>query len=108
VTAKGAEKVVVRKAATRNRTGDVIPGAVVGTLDRCIVWPRSSTETADRGIVGIDGFHVWAPAPNAVTPSGSDSVEIRGGIYEIEGQPGDWRSRRGRKKGLLFEVTKYG
>jgi hypothetical protein len=107
MAAKGTESVVVRRAPTKDRLGDPVPGEVVGTLESCIVWPRSSIEAADRGIVGIDGFHVWAPAPAAVEPLGSDVVEIRGDTYNIEGTPGDWRTKRGRKKGLLFEVSRY-
>lgn len=104
---QGTESVVIRRPDVPSRTGDPTPGMVVGTLERCIVWPRGSTEDADRGIVGIEGFHVWAPAPYAVTPEASDVVIVRGDVYNIEGTPGDWRSRRGKKRGLLFEVGRY-
>jgi hypothetical protein len=84
-----------------------VPGAVVGDLTRCIVWPRSSTEDANRGRVGIDGYHIWAPDPQVVTPEATDVVEVRGETHNIEGRPGDWRNKRGKKKGLLFEVSRY-
>lgn len=107
MTAKGTETVVVRKPPEEDRFGNKKPGAVVGSLERCIIWPRSSTEESNRGIVGVDGYHVWAPEPYAVTPDAADIVEIRGVSYNIEGQPGDWRNRRGKKKGLLFETSRY-
>jgi hypothetical protein len=107
MAARGTESVVVKRPPTPSRLGDPTTGAVVGTLENCIVWPRSSTENADRGIVGMEGFHIWAPAPTAVVPDSSDVVEVRGATYNIEGTPGDWRTKRGRQKGLLFEVGRY-
>lgn len=104
---KGTEDVVVHRPSTVDRLGDRVPGEVVGTLERCIIFPRSTDETGGRGRITIDGQTVWAPAPNAVIPDSGDEVEIRGELYAIEGAVGDWR-KRGRKKGLLFECRRYG
>lgn len=107
MAAKGTEEVVVRRAPTKDRLGDVVPGEVVGTLTRCIVWPRSSSEDSNRGIVTIEGLTVFVPAPVATMPLGSDVVEVRGQTHQIEGAVGDWRKKNGRKVGIMFETTRY-
>ena len=105
---QGTETVVVRRASTRNRNGDRVLGEVVGELTRCIIWPRSSTETANRGIVAIDGHNVWAPSPVTLDVRATDEVEVRGETYQIEGKPGDWRKPNGIEQGLLFQTKQYG
>lgn len=108
MAAKGSDDVVVRRPATTDRMGDYVPGEVVGTLRRCIIFPRSTTEDSGRGRVTIDGQTVWAPDPVAVVPDSADEVEVRGTIYQIEGAVGDWRNKRGKRLGLMFEVRRYG
>ena len=105
---RGTETVEVRRRPTKDPMGDPVPGEKVGDLTACIIWPRSSSEQAERGTVSIEGFNVWAPAPYAVTPKATDVVVVRGEEHEVEGVPGDWRTKRGRQQGLLFQTKRYG
>ena len=108
MAAKGSETVLVRAKPIVNGDGDKTPGAVRGELKRCIILPRASSETAERGIVAIEGFTVWAPAPVLFTVLASDVMVIRGKEYGVEGAVGDWRNKRGKFLGLLFQTTRYG
>lgn len=110
---KGSENVTVQRAG-KTRTGDVTPGVVVGMLRRCIVIPRASSERADRGIVSIEGFTVWAPMPQPKTDwpadaelKSTDYIIVRGEEHQIEGSPSDWQ-KKGREVWLSFQTKRYG
>jgi uncharacterized protein YfaP (DUF2135 family) len=105
---RGTETVEIRRAPTKDRFGDIVPGAKVGDLKNCIVWPRSSSENSDRGIISIDGHHVWAPDPVDFDFSAEDVAVVRGNEEQVEGTPGDWRKASGTKLGILFETKRYG
>lgn len=104
---KGKENITIQRRPEETRTGDRAPGEVAGVLRRCLVWPRASSEQADRGTVTIEGYNVWAPAPIAFEISSDDVVVVRGHEHEIEGVPGDWQ-KRGKMLGLLFQTKRYG
>lgn len=106
--AKGTETVKVFRPGTRTRTGDATPETLAGTLTHCIILPRSTDETADRGTVIIEGYIVWAPAPVTFEVKATDEIEVRGKRWRIEGVPGDWRSKRGKPLGLMFTVQRLG
>lgn len=56
----------------------------------CAVAPgTSSEENAGRTAV-IAGLTVYLPAGADVRPA--DRIEIRGVVYDIDGEPGDWRN----------------
>jgi len=115
VAAKGTEELVVRRPV-RDRYGDVTAEEAVAYQGQAILWPRASSETSDRGIVTIEGFHVfvpngqttWAPeipvAERKILPT--DVITARDGRWEIDGAVGDWRKKTGRKVGLLYEVKR--
>jgi hypothetical protein len=108
MAAKGSELVSVQRQPTTNSDGDKAPGEMVGVLKRCIVMPRASRENAERGIVSIEGYTVWAPAPIDIEVRASDVIVVRGKEYGVDGVVGDWRNRRGKFVGLLFQTTRYG
>jgi hypothetical protein len=98
----------VQAAPTKDRNGDKTPGEVRGVLKRCIVMPRASRESAERGIVSIEGYTVWAPAPIAFQVKATDVIVVRGKELGVDGVVGDWRNKRGKFLGLLFQTTRYG
>lgn len=104
---RGNETVVISRAPTIDRLGDKVPGSVVGSLTSCIVWPRESTEDANRGVIILDGYTVWAPAPIAIEVRATDTVALRGKDWNIEGVPGDFR-KNGRKLGLMLMLKRSG
>ena len=108
MAAKGSELITVQRQPTVNSDGDKTPGEVVGVLKHCIVMPRASSENAERGIVSISGYSVWCPAPVNIDVKGSDVIVVRGHEHGVEGVVGDWRDKRGRRLGLLFQTKGYG
>ena len=108
MAAKGSELITVQRQSTKNSDGDKTPGEVVGLLERCIVLPRASSENSDRGITGVKGYTVWAPQPVTFEVKASDVIVVRGEECGVDGAVQDWRNKRGRKLGLLFQTMRYG
>lgn len=113
--AKGTEELVVRRGV-KDRYGDITDEVAVAYQAQAILWPRASTESGDRGIVTVEGFHVFVPAgqttwapfvpesERAILPT--DNVTARDGSWEIDGAVGDWRKKTGNRVGLLYEVKR--
>lgn len=60
-------------------------------LEGCTVAPRSSGDIADRGRQGvIGGLSLYAPY--GVDIVHTDLVEVDGVLYEVDGDPGPWKS----------------
>ena len=73
--------------------GDPIPSTTARIdVPGCAFAPRYSSESTDRGRQGVVvGGTVYLPstAP-AVLPS--DRIEVRGRLYEVDGEVGEWIS----------------
>lgn len=55
------------------------------------IAPRTSAESAERGREGVViGLTVYAPRDAAVLST--DQLEVRGEVYDVDGDPGVWRS----------------
>lgn len=105
MAAKGSEVVTVSALGTRDRVGDLTPGAAKFTRQDAVIWPRTSTEDASRGEVVIDGLNIFLPGEMPAEVLASDIVEARGKKWAIDGVPGDYR-KKGRKLGLLIVVKR--
>lgn len=107
MAAKGTETVEVFEKGTRDRLNNVVDGPKKGDLKRCIIFPRETSEDSNRGTITIEGYTVWAPAPIAIPLSSTDTVVARGRRWSVEGVPGDWRSKRGKKLGVMLTLQKF-
>jgi len=76
------------------------------TITGCAIWPRSSTEDGHRGMVLIEGLNVFIPPGETV--AASDRIVARGEEFEVDGEPGLYRDKRGRDKGMWVALTKAG
>lgn len=90
----GETVTVLTAGTTTDRYGNEVPdwGNATSTLvPGCGVAPRSSSELNDpsRAAV-IVGLTVYLPPGSVV--SARDRMVVRGGTYEVVGEPGDWRS----------------
>lgn len=57
----------------------------------CGVAPRTSGEETEQGRQGvIVGIAVYAPAGTDIGPH--DRLDVRGEVYEVDGEVADWRS----------------
>lgn len=113
--AKGTEELVVRRGV-KDRYGDITDEMAVAYQAQAILWPRAASETSDRGVVTIEGYHVfvpagqttWAPSipesEQAILPT--DRITARSDSWEIDGAVGDWRKKRGNRVGLLYEIKR--
>lgn len=86
--------------------GDPLPGST-GELDipGCVVWPRGSSETNDASNTVIVGLELLAPAGTDLVPT--DKVRVRGDVYDIDGDVGEWTSPfTGTSAGLQVALKK--
>lgn len=69
-------------------------------INSCAVAPRLDSEDRTNGRQGvIVGLTVYAPAGADILAT--DRVRVRGDDYEVDGEPGDWRSPYGTANGGL-------
>ena len=80
------------------------PGAQV---HGCAVAPRSSIEPAEIARTPVyEGLAVYMPPGVSVTPY--DRLVIRGTVYEVDGDPGDWRSPYGAvARGIVVNAKRW-
>jgi hypothetical protein len=94
-----AENIKLRTARPEDEFGDPI-GAVGEwrTVRARNVVPRSSDDYEQRGTIIISGFMIVVSS--SVEVDAQDEVEVRGKVYQIDGEIGDY----GRKK--VFYTTR--
>lgn len=119
---RGTETVVVRRATSGGSDDDFygdtsLPPTAVAVLEACIIWPRASSSSSERGITTIEGLHIfvphdaveWAPGtpPEEQELQSEDLVLARHRDWEVDGAVGDWRKKSGNQIGYLFEVRRW-
>lgn len=103
---RGTETVTVIRPAGRDENGDPTGVPVEHDLENCIVWPRTTSEDNDRGIVPISGYNIWAPAGSDVLAT--DQIRVRDEVNQVEGVPADHRKLSGRRWGVLVVTERVG
>lgn len=90
----GGETVTVQRGTVtsgrRNDTAIDWTNPTVHTVAGCLIAPRSTSENLDGRQGVIVGVTVYMPTGTDVLAT--DRLVIRGKPYEIDGEPGDWRS----------------
>ena len=91
----------------RDQYGDPV-GEPVPDVDiaGCGVAPRQAGEEIGQGRVAVtSGLTLYMPPGTDVLPS--DRFEVRGVVYEVDGEPGDWRSPfTGWRPGMEVQLTR--
>lgn len=98
---------IVRPGApTQDEYGNDVPGPSVETeVAGCAVWPRTSSEDVQARLQVLEGLNVLAPYGTVVGPH--DRVRVRGLLYDVDGDPGEWRSPlTGFRGGVQIELTR--
>jgi hypothetical protein len=104
---RGTETVtVIRSSGGFDHNGDPVGAVDEHDLTNCIVWPRTSTENAERGIVPLSGYNIWSPP--GVDVKATDKIRVRDEINEVEGVPADHRKLSGRRWGVLVVTKRVG
>lgn len=88
----GETVVLVRPGApTEDDYGNDVPGTATETnIAGAVVAPRTSGEDVQGRDQVVVGLNVWLPAGTHVQPT--DRLMVRGVLYEVDGEPGAWRS----------------
>lgn len=102
--ATGAETVVVlRSTGTPGRHG--APAPVVETeVRRCALIPRTSSEETDGADTVVVGYTLVAPPGTDLLAT--DRVRARGVMWEIDGEPGDYRNLRGVPRQVIAALRR--
>lgn len=95
------EPVQIFTPAKTDQNGDPIGADGAPRTEQAVVWPRTSTEDSDRGVVIIQGLNLKLPAGDPITAI--DVVTARGKNWEVEGQPGEYLG-----KAVLVVLKKVG
>ena len=88
----GETVVRLRPGTSSDKYGDTVAGADVEKQIRGVaVAPRYSREYADNRSAVIVGLTLYFPAgTKAADVLASDRFRVRGLVYEVEGEPGEW------------------
>lgn len=105
------ETITVRRQGARtgeDSQGNPIPAVDEFEVRRCAFAPRSSDESTDVfGGRTFTGGTVYAPSGTVFKPS--DVLIIRGEVWSIDGEAGQWTSPfTGRGKGVQVAVKRGG
>lgn len=93
-------------APTQDEYGNDVPGPDVPTpVTGCAVWPRTSSEDDQARAQVTEGLNAVAPYGTDIRPH--DRVKVGDRIYEVDGDPGEWRSPlTGTKAGVQISLTR--
>lgn len=82
--------------ATQDAYGNDVPGSATEIpVPGCAVAPRDSTGSASNEIIDardtvLSGLTLWAPYGTDIRAT--DRVRVGAAVYEVQGQPGSFRS----------------
>ncbi len=96
-----SEQIQVITPAKTDQNGDPIGTDGAPRNVEAVVWPRTSTENADRGVVIIQGLNMKLPAGDPITAF--DLVTARGEDWDVDGVPGVYPN-----KAVLVVLKKVG
>ena len=76
------------------------------SVEGCAILPRTSFEQ-DRGWVIVEGRMVIAPFAADITAT--DQVRTpEGDVWDVDGEPGDYKNKRGKGKATILYLKKVG
>ena len=101
---EGTETIIVHRRLASDRFGDPTGWAADRTVKRCIIVPRTSDEINGRQSTTIIGLTVYAPPLSDIKPV--DQVTARGARWQVDGEPGDYRSVAGQRKTLAVNLRR--
>jgi hypothetical protein len=104
----GSRTITIIREKKRDRLDDS-PVAPPTEFDipGCAILPRTSYEE-ERGWVIVEGRMVVAPYGSDITAD--DQVSIKGStdVWEVDGEPGDYETKRGKGKATIVYLKKAG
>ena len=102
----GSRTVTVIREPKRDRLSDAPTGTPPEhDIEGCAIVPRTSFEQ-ERGWVIVEGRTVIAPFGADVLAD--DKVRADGEVWEVDGAPGDYETKRGKGKATIFYLKRQG
>lgn len=102
----GSRTITVIRKAKVDRLSDTPAGAPPQhDIEGCAVVPRTSLEQ-DKGWVIVEGRMVIAPY--AADILSDDQVRVDGETWDVDGEPGDYESKRGKGKATIVYLKRLG
>lgn len=100
------ETITVIRPPAKDKFGDPVAGSAAETaVPGCAFWPRTTTELLNGQNTLIEGLDVFFPPGTDVRAT--DRLRITGLIYEVDGDPGVWRSElTGTDAGIQASATR--
>lgn len=105
MAAQGVEVATrLRETGTAGRHG--ARGAETETpIERCHFLPRTSSENTDQADTVIIGLTLIAPGGTDLKATDRVRRELDGTLWEIDGQPGDYR-KRGTSRAVIAALRR--
>lgn len=104
--ARGSETISVKGTQATDWRGDPIgPVPEPRTVEGCILWPQSTRESNDAGVVVLETMSCYVP-PDQTPPTPTDTILARGSTWNVQGAVGHYIAKRGADKGYLFTLQK--
>lgn len=69
----------------------------------CAIVPRTSFEQ-DKGWVIVSGRTIFAPYGSDITADDRMEIEGEAGIWDVDGEPGNYESARAKPKAMILYV----
>lgn len=107
--ARGSQTILVKRPGERDWQGDPTGAAPDGIeVTGCVVYPQSTRERDDQGIVVLTSKGVYVPPNPETVPTAEDTIDFEGQTYEVAGAVGHYTGKSGKDKGYLFTMTRLG
>lgn len=104
----GKRTVVVKRAQKVDPLDDApTDEAPTHEVDGCAIVPRTSFER-ESGWVIVEGRMVVAPYGSDVDADDLVQIETGGQWWQVDGEPGDYESRRTKGKATIFYLKRQG
>lgn len=76
----------------------------VSRTAKAIVYPRTSEENNDKRTAVISGLTLLLDVDTTIAHD--ERVEVRGGVWEVDGDPGDWSAPWGWQPGQQVDLRR--
>lgn len=101
----GTETLTVVRGGKVDKLSDETPATTQHDITGCALTPRGSHEEG-RGWVIVDGWSVYAPYDADI--NADDIVLYDGYRWSVDGQPGRYKTKRGKPKATIFYLNRVG
>lgn len=99
----GVETVIRLRPGPIARFGERGPD-ITAQIHNCTLVPRTSSESDDRENTVIIGYTLVAPPLTDL--KADDRILARGATWQIEGLPGDYRTKKGVAKAVIAALER--